>query len=53
MFQEEHRAIVRAIRAGAVTQARAAMRRHMLNSRKRYEAFAAKLGNASDTVEGR
>jgi DNA-binding FadR family transcriptional regulator len=53
MFQEEHRDIVRAIRRGAVAQARAAMRRHLLNSRKRYQAFAAKLGNASDTAEDR
>jgi DNA-binding FadR family transcriptional regulator len=46
IFQEEHREIVRAIRTGAVAQARAAMRRHLLNSRKRYQAFAAKLGSA-------
>jgi DNA-binding FadR family transcriptional regulator len=44
-FQREHRAIVQAIRQGAVTQARAAMRRHLLNSRKRYQRLAAKLGN--------
>jgi hypothetical protein len=29
------------------------MRRHLLNSRKRYQAFAAKLGNASDIAQGR
>src|SRR6266446_4915332 len=33
MFQSEHRAIVDAIRSGAAAQARAAMRRHLLNSR--------------------
>ena len=44
-FQREHRAIVQAIRNGAVLQARAAMRRHLLNSRKRYERLAAKLGS--------
>jgi GntR family transcriptional regulator, transcriptional repressor for pyruvate dehydrogenase complex len=44
-FQREHRDIVQAIRAGAVAQARAAMRRHLGNSRKRYQRFAAKLGN--------
>jgi DNA-binding FadR family transcriptional regulator len=44
IFQNEHRAIVDAIRGGAVAQARAAMRRHLLNSRKRYERFAAKSG---------
>ena len=44
-FQREHRDIVAAIRAGAVTQARSAMRRHLLSSRRRYEKFAAeKLG---------
>jgi GntR family transcriptional regulator, transcriptional repressor for pyruvate dehydrogenase complex len=44
-FQREHRDIVQAIRTGAVAQARAAMRRHLGNSRKRYQRFAAKLGN--------
>jgi GntR family transcriptional repressor for pyruvate dehydrogenase complex len=44
--QKEHRGIVQAIRNGAVAPARAAMRRHLLNSRKRYRAFAAKLDNA-------
>ena len=43
-FQREHREIVQAIRAGAVAQARAAMRRHLLNSRQRYQKFAATLG---------
>lgn len=41
-FQNEHRDIVEAIAAGSVTKARAAMRRHLLNSRRRYEKFAAK-----------
>ena len=45
-FQREHRDIVQAIRSGAVAQARAAMRRHLLNSRKRYQRLAAKLGSA-------
>jgi DNA-binding FadR family transcriptional regulator len=45
-FQKEHRDIVQAIRAGAVTQARTAMRRHLLNSRKRYQSLADKLDNA-------
>src|SRR6266478_52564 len=44
-FQREHRAIVQAIRNRAVLQARAAMRRHLLSSRKRYERLAAKLGS--------
>jgi GntR family transcriptional repressor for pyruvate dehydrogenase complex len=41
-FQREHRDIVQAIRGGAVAQARAAMRRHLVNSRKRYQRLAAK-----------
>jgi DNA-binding FadR family transcriptional regulator len=45
-FQREHREIVQAIQSGAVASARAAMRRHLLNSRKRYQAFAAKLDHA-------
>jgi GntR family transcriptional regulator, transcriptional repressor for pyruvate dehydrogenase complex len=53
IFQEEHRDIVRAIRTGAVAQARAAMRRHLLNSRKRYQSYAAKLGNGVHTTQGR
>ena len=44
-FQQEHRDIVQAIRSGAVAQARAAMRRHLLNSRRRYQRLAAKRGN--------
>jgi GntR family transcriptional regulator, transcriptional repressor for pyruvate dehydrogenase complex len=43
-FQKEHRDIVQAIRNGAVSPARAAMRRHLLNSRNRYQKLAAKLG---------
>jgi len=45
-FQQEHRDIVQAIRAGAVAQARAAMRRHLLKSRKRYQRLAGKLAPA-------
>jgi len=45
-FQHEHREIVQAIRDGAVAPARAAMRRHLMNSRKRYQRLAAKLGSA-------
>src|SRR4029077_3928782 len=43
-FQREHREIVQAIRGGGVLQARAAMRRHLVNSRKRYQRLAANLG---------
>jgi DNA-binding FadR family transcriptional regulator len=44
-IQKEHGEIVRAVRAHAVPTARAAMRRHLLNSRKRYQRLAAKLGD--------
>lgn len=43
-LQREHRDIRDAIRAHEVTEARAAMRRHLLNSRKRYQQLAEKLG---------
>ena len=43
-FQEEHRNILGAIRAGTPTQARASMRRHLVNSRKRYKKLAAEIG---------
>ncbi len=42
MFQKEHRAILSAIQNGAVAQARAAMRQHLLKSRKRYQKLAEK-----------
>ena len=44
MFQREHEQILTAIRDRAVTQARAAMQRHLLNSRQRYEKLAAETG---------
>ena len=44
VFQEEHEQILTAIRARAVTQARAAMQRHLVNSRGRYEKLAAEIG---------
>lgn len=44
MFQREHEQILTAIREHAVTQARAAMQRHLLNSRQRYEKLAAETG---------
>lgn len=44
IFQKEHADIVYAIRAGMPAQARAAMRRHLANSRKRYKKLAAELG---------
>lgn len=42
-LQDEHRDIYRAIRAREVAKARAAMRRHLLNSRKRYRKLAEQL----------
>ena len=46
IFQKEHRAILDAIRGKAVAPARAAMRRHLHNSRKRYQKLAARLEQA-------
>jgi len=43
-FQEEHADILGSIRARTPAQARAAMRRHLVNSRKRYNKLAAELG---------
>jgi DNA-binding FadR family transcriptional regulator len=42
-IQAEHRDILRAIRAQAPSRARAAMRSHLANSRKRYQKLAAEL----------
>jgi GntR family transcriptional regulator, transcriptional repressor for pyruvate dehydrogenase complex len=44
-IQKEHRAIVQAVRGHAVQRARAAMRTHLLNSRRRYQKLAASLGD--------
>jgi GntR family transcriptional repressor for pyruvate dehydrogenase complex len=44
LFQQEHTQILDAIREHATTQARAAMQRHLLNSRGRYEKLAAEVG---------
>jgi DNA-binding FadR family transcriptional regulator len=44
MFQAEHGEVLGAIRAGTPTHARAAMRRHLVNSRKRYNKLAAEIG---------
>ena len=43
LFQTEHAQIVEAIRARAVPQARAAMQKHLVNSRRRYQ----KLGESA------
>lgn len=44
LFQREHAQILRAIEGHAVEQARAAMQRHLLNSRARYEKIVAESG---------
>jgi len=44
-IQAEHREILDAIRDGAPAAARAAMRRHLVNSRKRYQKLAAAMGD--------
>ena len=43
-IQIEHLEILDAIRAGAAAAARTAMRRHLVNSRKRYQKLSAALG---------
>ncbi len=43
-IQKEHLEILDAIRAGAPPAARASMRRHLVNSRKRYQKLAAEIG---------
>lgn len=48
-FQREHKEILDAIKAGAAEDARAAMQRHLLNSRRRYELIAAEQRAAKDT----
>lgn len=45
LIQNEHREIVEAIRAHATQKARAAMRHHLMNSRKRYQKLGAKLAD--------
>jgi DNA-binding FadR family transcriptional regulator len=45
-IQREHRDILDAIQGGAAPAARAAMRRHLLNSRKRYQKLAAEIDDA-------
>jgi len=44
VFQQEHEQILNAIRERAVTQARTAMQRHLVNSRNRYEKLAVENG---------
>lgn len=55
-FQREHREILDAIKTGAAEEARAAMQRHLLNSRRRYETIAAEqraAASLSDTSDSR
>ena len=44
-IQNEHMEILDAIRAGAAATARAAMRRHLVDSRKRYQKLVAEIGD--------
>ena len=44
LFQAEHAAILAAIRAHAINEARDAMQRHLNNSRARYQKLAVELG---------
>lgn len=46
-IQNEHLEILDAIRAGAAVAARAAMRRHLVDSRKRYQKLVAAVGPAA------
>jgi len=50
-IQREHLEILDSIRAGAPTAARAAMRRHLVNSRKRYQKLVGEVGDAPTAVE--
>jgi DNA-binding FadR family transcriptional regulator len=50
IFQREHDQILRAIGNRAPTQARAAMQRHLLNSRARYEKLIAERDKSADRV---
>ncbi len=46
-IQNEHMEILDAIRAGAAATARAAMRRHLVDSRKRYQKLVAEIGDGA------
>lgn len=46
-IQKEHLDILDAVRTGAPAAARAAMRRHLLNSRRRYQTLTAEFGDAA------
>jgi DNA-binding FadR family transcriptional regulator len=47
-FQREHKDILDAIKSGSAEEARAAMQRHLLNSRRRYEMIAAEQRAAKE-----
>jgi GntR family transcriptional repressor for pyruvate dehydrogenase complex len=50
-IQNEHRDILRAVREHSATRARAAMRAHLANSRKRYQKLAEELERREQTRE--
>src|SRR5580692_2884220 len=49
-IQNEHMEILDAIRGGAAATARAAMRRHLVDSRKRYQKLVAAIGGGSSAA---
>jgi GntR family transcriptional repressor for pyruvate dehydrogenase complex len=49
-IQKEHLDILDAIRSGAPAAARASMRRHLVNSRRRYQKLTAEFGNVATTA---
>lgn len=52
LIQKEHFDIVEAIRAGAPAPARAAMRRHLVNSRRRYQKLGDEIGDVAKEAAG-
>jgi DNA-binding FadR family transcriptional regulator len=51
-IQSEHRQIAEAVAAGDVAAARRAMRRHMMNSRRRYQRLAARKDHEGEESSG-
>jgi GntR family transcriptional regulator, transcriptional repressor for pyruvate dehydrogenase complex len=49
-IQKEHLDILESVRTGAAAAARASMRRHLLNSRRRYQTLTAEIGDGSPTA---
>jgi GntR family transcriptional regulator, transcriptional repressor for pyruvate dehydrogenase complex len=49
-IQKEHLDILAAIRSATPAAARAAMRRHLVNSRRRYQKLTAEFGDVASTA---